>query len=93
MNNQNAAVILVVDDDKEIVAAISDLLRRDGYSILRAYDGMEALDLVFSNDIQLILMDVMMPRMDGISAMISSIEASISSSPSTTPTLTAFVIT
>ena len=69
MNNQNAAVILVVDDDKEIVAAISDLLRRDGYSILRAYDGMEALDLVFSNDIQLILMGVMMPRMDGISAM------------------------
>ena len=59
--------ILVADDDREIVKAIAILLEREGYKVLPAYDGLEALDLLAQNQIQLILMDVMMPRMDGLS--------------------------
>lgn len=61
--------ILVVDDDREIVRAIAKLLELEGYQVLRAYDGLEALDLVMSNEIHLILLDVMMPRLNGLSAM------------------------
>ena len=61
--------ILVADDDREIVKAIAILLEREGYKVLRAYDGLEALDLLAQNQVQLILMDVMMPRMDGLSAI------------------------
>ena len=61
--------ILVADDDREIVKAIAILLEREGYKVLPAYDGLEALDLLAQNRIQLILMDVMMPRMDGLSAI------------------------
>lgn len=61
--------VLVVDDDKEIVGAIAALLEREGYNIYRAYDGLMALDIVMSNDIHLMLIDVMMPNMDGISAI------------------------
>ena len=60
--------ILVADDDREIVKAIAILLEREGYKVLPAYDGLEALDLLAQNQIQLILMDVMMPVMDGIAA-------------------------
>ena len=60
--------ILVADDDREIVKAIAILLEREGYKVLRAYDGLEALDLLAQNQVQLILMDVMMPVMDGIAA-------------------------
>ena len=56
--------VLVVDDDKEIVGAIAALLEREGYNIYRAYDGLMALDAVMSNDIHLMLIDVMMPNMD-----------------------------
>ena len=60
--------ILVVDDDKEIVNAIEIYLSKEGYNILKAYDGMEALKIVEKNDnIHLILLDVMMPKLDGIS--------------------------
>lgn len=63
--------ILVVDDDPAIVGAIAIVLERDGYQVLRAYDGMEALDMVMSTpDIRLILLDMMMPKMDGLSALI-----------------------
>ena len=58
--------ILVVDDDREIVGAIAILLEREGYQVLRAYNGMEALDPA----IRLIIMDVMMPRLDGLSAVL-----------------------
>ena len=60
--------ILVVDDDKEIVNAIEIYLSKEGYNILKAYDGMEALKIIEKNDnIHLILLDIMMPKLDGIS--------------------------
>ena len=62
--------ILVVDDDPEIVGAIAIVLEREGYRVLRAYDGLEALDLALDPAIRLILIDVMMPRLDGLSALI-----------------------
>ncbi len=61
--------ILVVDDDRDIVAAISTLLAKEGYNVLRAYDGLEALNIIMENDIKLMLIDIMMPRMDGLSAI------------------------
>ena len=61
--------VLVVDDDKEIVGAIAALLEREGYNIYKVYDGLMALDTVMSNDIHLMLIDVMMPNMDGLSAI------------------------
>jgi len=62
--------ILVVDDDREIVGAIAAALEKEGYRILRAYDGMEALDKALDPSLRLILMDVMMPRLDGLSAVL-----------------------
>ncbi len=62
--------ILVVDDDKEIVGAIALLLEAEGYEVMRAYDGMEALDKALDPALRLILMDVMMPRLDGLSAVL-----------------------
>ena len=62
--------ILVVDDDAEIVKAIAILLEKEGYRILKAYNGMEALDLALDPGLRLILMDVMMPRLDGLSAVL-----------------------
>ena len=62
--------ILVVDDDREIVGAIALLLEAEGYTVLRAYNGMEALDMAVDPDIRLILMDVMMPQLDGLSAVL-----------------------
>lgn len=60
--------ILVVDDDKEIVNAIDIYLSKEGYNVIKAYDGMEALKVVEKNDnIHLILLDIMMPKLDGIS--------------------------
>ncbi|MBO4867863.1 MAG: response regulator transcription factor [Ruminococcus sp.] len=64
-----SATILVVDDDRDIVAAIAKLLELEGYKTVRAYDGIEALEKLSENDVQLILIDVMMPRLDGLSAI------------------------
>ena len=61
--------ILVVDDNKEIVYSISELLKYEGYNTVKAYDGMEALKALEANRIDLILLDVMMPRMNGLSAL------------------------
>ncbi|WP_195984144.1 response regulator transcription factor [Clostridium sp. D33t1_170424_F3] len=61
--------ILVVDDDREIVRAISLHLQREGYSVLCAYDGLQALDLVMNQSVRLLIIDVMMPKLDGLSAM------------------------
>ncbi len=61
--------VLVVDDDREIVRAIALLLEKEGYHVVKAYDGMEALRVLAEQPIQLIIMDVMMPRLDGLSAM------------------------
>lgn len=58
--------ILVCDDDKEIVKAIEIYLRKEGYKILKAYNGKEALDIIEKNEIHLIILDIMMPQMNGI---------------------------
>lgn len=58
--------ILVCDDDKEIVNAIEIYLRNEGYEVFKAYDGMEALQIVEKEEIHLILMDIMMPKLDGM---------------------------
>lgn len=60
--------ILVCDDDKEIVEAIEIYLTQEGYHILKAYDGVEALDILEREEVHLLLLDVMMPRLDGIRA-------------------------
>lgn len=62
------ARILVVDDDKEIAGAIEKLLIPEGYEVIKAYNGSEALEVLENNDIKLILLDVMMPKLDGLSA-------------------------
>ena len=58
--------ILVCDDDKEIVEAIEIYLSQEGYRILKAYDGMEALRILETEEVNLLILDVMMPRLDGI---------------------------
>ena len=68
--DQGQETILVVDDDREIVGAIAAALEKEGYRVLRAYDGMEALDKAVDPGLRLILMDVMMPRLDGLSAVL-----------------------
>ncbi|MBE6033348.1 response regulator transcription factor [Aminipila sp.] len=60
--------ILVCDDDKEIVNAIEVYLKNEGFEIFKAYDGLQALDIVERNPIHLILMDIMMPNLDGMRA-------------------------
>lgn len=60
--------ILVCDDDKEIAGAIEIYLRNEGYTVFKAFDGAEALAIARSRQIHLIIMDVMMPKMDGIQA-------------------------
>lgn len=60
--------ILVCDDDKEIVEAIEIYLSQEGYHIIKAYDGMEALKFLETKDVNLLVIDVMMPKLDGIRA-------------------------
>ncbi|WP_312647490.1 response regulator transcription factor [Aminipila sp.] len=60
--------ILVCDDDKEIVNAIEVYLKNEGYEIFKAYDGFQALEIVDKSPIHLILMDIMMPNLDGMRA-------------------------
>ena len=62
--------VLVCDDEKDIVSAISIYLTSDGYEVIPARNGLEALDIVKHNDVHLVLMDIMMPVMDGIEAMV-----------------------
>lgn len=60
--------ILVCDDDKEIVEAIEIYLMQEGYEVCKAYDGQEALEFLQKESIDLLVIDVMMPRLDGIRA-------------------------
>ncbi|MCL1896764.1 MAG: response regulator transcription factor [Clostridiales bacterium] len=60
--------ILICDDDKDIAAAISIYLQNEGYGTLEAHDGRQALSALEQNDVDLIIMDVMMPGMDGLRA-------------------------
>ena len=61
--------ILVVDDDREIVGAIAIVLEREGYTVRRAYDGLGAVEQALDPAVRLILIDVMMPKLDGLSAL------------------------
>ena len=70
MVSEMGECVLVVDDDREIVKAISILLEGEGYEVLKAYDGLQALDILASRQVRLVLMDVMMPRLDGLSAVL-----------------------
>lgn len=60
--------ILVCDDDKEIVDAIEIYLMQEGFGIVKAYDGEEAIEQLKKNDIKLMIIDIMMPKLDGIRA-------------------------
>ena len=60
--------ILVCDDDKEIVDAIDIYLSQEGYHILKAYDGLQAIEIMKKEEVRLILLDIMMPNLDGIRA-------------------------
>lgn len=60
--------ILICDDDKEIVEAIKIYLSQQGYNILTAYDGLEAIEVIKKNTVHLLIIDIMMPKMDGIRA-------------------------
>ena len=61
--------ILVCDDEKDIVAALKIYLESEGYGVIEAFNGREALDRLRENEVHLVLMDIMMPVMDGLSAM------------------------
>ena len=61
--------ILVVDDDREIVDSIGIFLSGEGYKVLKGYDGIEALDILSGNDVHLMILDIMMPKLDGIKTL------------------------
>ena len=65
----NRETVLVVDDNKEIVYSIGKLLKYEGYEVIEAYDGMEALEALEKHHVDLILLDVMMPKLNGLSAL------------------------
>ena len=62
--------ILVCDDDREIVDAIEIYLNQEGYRVLKAYDGEQALEVLKTESVQLVIIDIMMPKLDGIRATI-----------------------
>jgi DNA-binding response OmpR family regulator len=64
--NANAPVVLVVDDERPIVDLLQDLLQEQGYVVRRAYDGITALQLIERELPDLVVTDVMMPRLDGL---------------------------
>lgn len=68
--------ILVCDDDKEIVEAISIYLKQEGYDVVPAYNGKEALQLMKEKEIHLVILDIMMPELDGIHALLKLRETS-----------------
>lgn len=68
--------ILVCDDDKEIVEAIEIYLSQEGYRVLKAYDGIQAMGMMEQEEIHLLILDVMMPRLDGIRATLKIREKS-----------------
>lgn len=62
--------ILVVDDDHEIVDSIAIYLQADGYAVTKAYNGLEALDIIMTQAVHLLLLDIMMPKLDGIKTLL-----------------------
>lgn len=61
--------ILVCDDDKEIVKAIDIYLTKEGYNVLKAYDGFECINVFKENEVHLVILDIMMPNQDGIETL------------------------
>ena len=61
--------VLIVDDDREIVDSISIFLSGEGYKAIKAYDGIEALDALSENEVHLMILDIMMPKLDGIKTL------------------------
>lgn len=61
--------VLVVDDDREIVESIAIFLSGENYTVLKAYDGIEALDILYENEVHLMVLDIMMPKLDGIKTL------------------------
>ncbi len=68
--------ILICDDEKDIVAALEIYLKTEGYNIFKAYNGNEALEVIEKNEIHLVLMDIMMPVCDGVTATVKLRESS-----------------
>lgn len=68
--------VLVCDDEKDIVAALKIYLTSEGYNVFEANNGKQAVEIVESQEIHLVLMDIMMPVMDGIQAMVKIRETS-----------------
>lgn len=68
--------ILICDDEKDIVNALEIYLKAEGYNTVKAYNGSEALEKVRTEEIHLVLMDIMMPVMDGMTAMVKIREVS-----------------
>ena len=68
--------VLVCDDEKDIVSALRIYLTTEGYQVYEAYNGKEALEILSREEIHLVLMDIMMPVMDGITAMVKLREQS-----------------
>lgn len=62
--------ILIVDDDREIVDSIAIFLSGENYGVLKCYNGMDALELLSENEVHLIILDIMMPKLDGIKTLI-----------------------
>lgn len=62
--------VLVVNDDREIVESIAIFLQADGYLVRKAYNGLEALDIVMTENVHLIILDIMMPELDGIKTLL-----------------------
>ena len=67
--------VLVVDDDREIVDSIAIFLSGESYNVLKAYDGIEALDILSENDVHLMILDIMMPKLDGIRTLMKMRES------------------
>ena len=68
--------VLICDDEKDIVSALRIYLTSEGYNVIEAFNGKEAVEIVSNQEIHLVLMDIMMPAMDGIQAMVKIREAS-----------------
>lgn len=76
LGSENMYNILVVDDEKEITDAVEVYLKNQNYNVLKAYNGQEALSIFEREEIHLVLMDIMMPVLDGVNATIKIREKS-----------------
>ena len=80
--NRLYPTILVCDDDKQIVEAINIYLTGEGFNVIKAYDGYEALELLEKNEVNLMIVDVMMPGLDGSAPHLRSARPAVSRSSS-----------